>query len=64
MDPDHGLERGDQLRLYNITLSWPAMGGVDGMRWGMLLLVVVTLVWLMSMVFPRMERSEREDGYA
>ncbi len=58
------LSRGGQLRLYNITLSWPTIGSVEGIRWAMLVLVVVTLVWLMSRVFPRMERSEREDGYA
>ena len=27
------------------------------MRWGMLVLIVVMLVWLMSMVFPKLEQD-------
>jgi len=34
------------------------------MRWGMLVLIVVMLVWLMSMVFPKLEQDQAEPARA
>ncbi len=56
------LERGGQLLQYDIAGTLPPFDArllAPSMRWGMLLLVVVTLAWLMSMVFPRLEQEER-----
>ncbi|MGE3958188.1 MAG: HupE/UreJ family protein [Vicinamibacterales bacterium] len=55
------LERGSQLMQYDIAGTLPQFDArlfVPSMRWAMLLLVVGTLVWLMSMVFPRLERDD------
>ena len=55
------LERGGQLLQYDIAATLPQFSArllVPSMRWGMLLLIVGTLVWLMSMVFPRLEQEE------
>lgn len=54
------VERWDQFRLYNLQLTMPSFDLrllATSMRWGMLVLIVVTLVWLMSMVFPKMEQD-------
>ncbi len=54
------IERGSQLMLYDISLTLPAFDRTllaASMRWGMLMLIVVALVWLMSMVFPQMEHD-------
>lgn len=54
------LERGGQLLEYDIAGTLPPVDArllVPSMRWGMLLLIVGTLIWLMSMVFPRLERE-------
>ena len=56
-------ERGSTLLLYNIDLSLPVFDLrllAAAMRWGMLVLIVVMLVWLMSLVFPKLERDESE----
>ena len=56
-------ERGSQLMLYDIQLGMPAFDLrllAAAMRWGMLVLIVGTLVWLMSMVFPQLEQEESE----
>ena len=53
-------ERGSQLMLYNIQFAMPAFDLrllAATMRWGMLVLIVGTLFWLMSMVFPQMEQE-------
>jgi hypothetical protein len=53
-------ERGSTLMLYNFQLAWPAFDLrllAAAMRWGMLVLIVVTLVWVMSLVFPRLEQD-------
>jgi hypothetical protein len=53
-------ERGSQLMLYNIQFAMPAFDLsllAATMRWGMLVLIVGTLLWLMSMVFPQMEQE-------
>jgi len=53
-------ERGGELMLYNIQLTMPVfdMGLLAvAMRWGMLLLIIAAIVWLMSMVFPKMDQD-------
>ena len=53
-------ERGSQLMPYNIQFAMPAFDLrllAATMRWGMLVLIVGTLFWLMSMVFPQMEQE-------
>jgi len=55
------LERGGQLLQYDIAGTLPAFDArllVPSMRWVVLLLIVGTLIWLMSMVFPRLEQEE------
>jgi hypothetical protein len=55
------LERGGQVLQYDIVGTLPSLDArllAPSMRWGMLLLIVGTLVWLMSMVFPRLEHEE------
>jgi hypothetical protein len=55
------LTRGSLLRLYDINLTPPAFDQRflgDAMRWGTLGLIVAALIWLMSMVFPKMERQD------
>ncbi len=55
------LERGGQLLQYDIAGTLPPFDArlfVPSMRWAALLLVVGTLIWLMSMVFPRLEQKE------
>ena len=55
------LERGSTLLQYDILSTLPAFNArllVPSMRWAMLLLIVATLVWLMSMVFPKLEQEE------
>jgi len=57
-------ERWSELRLYNVQLTLPVLDLrllAVAMRWGMLVLIIVTVVWLMSMVFPKMEQ-DREAG--
>ena len=58
---DWTLERGRQLLQYNIAATLPPFDArliAPSMRWGVLLLVVGTLIWLMSLVFPRLEQEE------
>jgi len=53
-------DRGGELMLYDIRLTMPSFDLqllAEAMRWGMLLLIVIMLVWLMSLVFPQMERD-------
>ncbi len=60
-------ERGSTLMLYNIQPTLPAFDMqlvAASMRWGMLVLIVVTLVWLMSMVFPKLEQDQAEPARA
>lgn len=55
------LERAGQLLQYDIAGTLPAFDTrliAVSIRWGMLLLIVGTLIWLMSMFFPRLEREE------
>jgi len=55
------LERGGQLLQYDIAGTLPQFSArllVPSMRWAVLLLIVGALVWLMSMVFPRLEQDE------
>ena len=55
------LERGGQLLQYDIASTLPPFDArliAPSMRWAMLLLIVGTLIWLMSMVFPRLEQEE------
>lgn len=54
------IERGTTLMLYDIQLRFPAFDLTllaAAMRWGMLVLIVAMLVWLMSLVFPQMEQD-------
>ena len=54
------LERWSVLRRYNIQLALPAFDQrllATAMRWFLLALIIGTLLWLMSMVFPKMERD-------
>lgn len=56
-------ERWAQLRLYNLRLTLPPFEPAvlaASMRWGMLVLVIVTLLWLMSLVFPQLEKQDRQ----
>ena len=53
-------ERGGELLLYDIRFGLPAfdlMLLAAAMRWGMLVLIVAMIVWLMSMVFPQLEQD-------
>lgn len=55
------LERGSQLLQYDIAGTLPPFDArllIPSMRWAMLLLIVGTLIWLMSMVFPRLEEEK------
>ena len=51
------LERGGRLWQYNIRGTLPAFTGLwdVSLRWVPLMLVVVTLAWVMSMVFAKLE---------
>ncbi len=54
------MERGGTFLLYDIRFSLPSFDLTllaAAMRWGMLLLIVAMLVWLMSLVFPQLERD-------
>ena len=54
------VERGTLLSLYNAQLGLPVFDQrllASTLRWGMLALIIVTLIWLMSMVFPQLERD-------
>ena len=62
-------ERGSALLQFQFQLRLPAFDLAllaSAMRWGMLALIVVLLVWLMSLVFPQMEQdrvqTERRSG--
>jgi hypothetical protein len=60
-------ERGSTLMLYNLQPALPAFDMqlvAASMRWGMLVLIVVMLVWLMSMVFPKLEQDQAEPARA
>jgi hypothetical protein len=54
------VSRGAELRLYDITLALPAFDSQllpGALRWGILLVVVGSLLWVMSRVFPKLEQS-------
>jgi hypothetical protein len=54
------VDYGRQLMAYDIRATLPAFDMTllaPASRWGLLLLMVATLVWLMSMVFPKMEQD-------
>ncbi|MEQ1910409.1 MAG: HupE/UreJ family protein [Vicinamibacterales bacterium] len=54
------IDRGMQLSLFNAQLGLPVFDQrllAPAIRWGMLALIIATLIWLMSMVFPQMERD-------
>ena len=56
------VERWGAFRLYSIEWAFPSFDLnllAVSMRWGMLVMIIVTLVWLMSMVFPQMERDSK-----
>ena len=53
-------ERGGQLAQFQFRPAWPVFDLsllASAMRWGMLVLIIVLLVWLMSLVFPQMEQE-------
>ena len=53
-------ERGSQLMQFQFQPRLPAFDLtllVSAMRWGMLVLIIVLLVWLMSLVFPQLEQD-------
>ena len=53
-------ERGGQLAQFQFRPAWPVFDLsllASAMRWGMLVLIIVLLVWLMSLVFPQMEQD-------
>ena len=55
------LERGSMLWQYNIVSTLPGFDArlfAGSLRWGVLLAVVAMLLWLMSMVVPRLEQEE------
>ena len=54
-------ERGGELLQFQFQPRLPAFDLTllaSAMRWGMLVLILALLVWLMSMVFPRLEDAE------
>ena len=54
-------ERGGELMQFQFQPRLPAFDLTllaSAMRWGTLVLFIALLVWLMSMVFPRLERGE------
>ena len=58
------IDRGIQLSLYRAQLGLPVFDQrllAPAMRWGMLALIIVTLIWLMSMVFPQLEHDVRAE---
>ena len=61
-------ERGAQLLQFRLQPSLPTFDLAllaASMRWGMLVLIIVLLVWLMSLVFPQMEQeSEQQPAVA
>jgi len=57
-------ERGSQLMQFQFQPRVPVFDLAllaSAMRWGMLVLIIVLLVWLMSLVFPQMEMEEDGD---
>ncbi len=53
-------ERGSELLLFQFQPRLPVFNLAllaEAMRWGMLILIIVLLVWLMSLVFPQMEQD-------
>ena len=53
-------ERGSQLAQFQFRPVWPVFDLsllASAMRWGMLVLIIVLLVWLMSFVLPQMEQD-------
>ena len=53
-------ERGSQLMQFQFQPRLPAFDLTllaSAMRWGMLVLIIVLLVWLMSLVFPQLEQD-------
>jgi hypothetical protein len=60
-------ERGAQLMLFQFQPALPAFDLAllaAAMRWGMLALIVVMLVWLLSLVFPQMEHDGEPEAAA
>ena len=54
-------ERGGQLMQFQFQPALPTFNLTllaEAMRWGMLILIVVLIVWLMSLVFPQLEEGE------
>ena len=55
-------ERGAELLQFQFQPRLPAFDLTllaSAMRWGMLVLIVALLLWLMSLVWPRLEETER-----
>ncbi len=53
-------ERGAQLMQFRFQPAFPVFDLsllAAAMRWGMLILIIVLLLWLMSLVFPQMEQD-------
>ena len=54
------IERGTDLMQFAFQFRLPVFDLAflaNTMRWGMLVLIVILLVWLMLLVFPRMEQD-------
>ena len=55
-------ERGSELMQYQIQFGLPVFDLAllaSAMRWGMLVLIIVLLLWLMSLVFPSLDESTK-----
>ena len=55
-------ERGSQLMQFQIQFGLPVFDLAllaSAMRWGMLVLIIILLLWLMSLVFPSLDQSTK-----
>ena len=55
-------ERGSELMQYQIQFGLPVFDLAllaSAMRWGMLVLIIVLLLWLMSLVFPSLDQTTK-----
>ncbi len=60
-------ERGAQLMQFRFQPSLPTFDLsllAAAMRWGMLALIIVLMVWLMSLVFPQIEQDAEQQPHA
>jgi len=56
-------ERGSQLMQFQFQPRLPVFDLsllASAMRWGMLVLIIVLLLWLMSLVFPQLEQEAEQ----